>query len=290
MGFLERAIRRGVSDAVGKAIGNAVQQAVEPKATELANKAADSIDAAAASVVQQSTYSQQQSVYQGSGLESALSNLTRSVESYATEAAKNMKLCPSCNEPSTADKKFCPKCGTKLPEATVADGAVCTSCGKQNSVGMKFCSDCGAKLPAAIEEEQRAQQQDDEVMSMWSNELPAYPVWNCGGSGFNLEKMDWGYMFASSFNGNNTAARQAVEQYRQLAMQNGFRMAGEYPSKEHLYKKVDGLCYHIDTEHCFDGDSDCPTIYFDINEPSGGYDYLKPEPKKSVSLKDLFGF
>ncbi len=37
MGFLERAIRRGISDVVGKAIGNAVRQAVEPTATNLIN-------------------------------------------------------------------------------------------------------------------------------------------------------------------------------------------------------------------------------------------------------------
>ncbi len=36
MGFLERAIRRGVSDAVGKAIG----KAIEPTVTDLTNKAA----------------------------------------------------------------------------------------------------------------------------------------------------------------------------------------------------------------------------------------------------------
>ena len=69
---------------------------------------------------------------------------------------------------------------------------------------------------------------------------------------------------------------------------NGFRQAGEYPSVEHLYKRVDGVVYHVDTEHCFEGDSDCPSIGFDKSEPRGGFDYVKPEPKKKTSFLDLF--
>ena len=108
MGFLERAIRRGVSDAVGKAIG----KAIEPTVTDLTNKAANTIDQAAQNTEQQ--------VARSSGLEGAMANLERSVQGYATEAAKNMKVCPNCNKPTTADKKFCPECGTQLPEQTVA--------------------------------------------------------------------------------------------------------------------------------------------------------------------------
>ena len=96
MGFLERAIRRGVSDAVGKAIG----KAIEPTVTDLTNKAANAID--------QSVQNTEQQARRSSGLEGAMANLERSVQGYATEAAKNVKVCPNCNKPTTADKKFCP--------------------------------------------------------------------------------------------------------------------------------------------------------------------------------------
>ncbi len=285
MGFLERAIRRGVSDAVGKAVGDAVRQAVEPKATELANQAADQIDQAVQSVNNQA----QQTVRQTSGLEGALGNLQRSIEGYATEAAKNMKICPNCDEPATADKKFCPKCGTKLPDTTIAEGSVCPSCGKQNTVGTKFCSDCGTKLPAAIQEEQAAEAKMAAVMAEWDAKLPQYPKWNCGGKNFFIDEYSPGYYgFSSEFNGNDYAAKQAVEAYRQLLLQSGFCMAGQYPSREHLYKKENGVCYHVDTEHAFDGDGDCPLIGFDTQEPYGGFDYVKPEPKKNSSIFDLF--
>ncbi len=275
MGFLERAIRRGVSDAVGKAIG----KAIEPTVTDLTNKAANTIDQAAQNTEQQ--------VARSSGLEGAMANLERSVQGYATEAAKNMKVCPNCNKPTTADKKFCPECGTQLPEQTVAQGAVCPSCGKQNVIGTKFCQDCGTKLPVAVQEEQMHADDHASVMSKWDKQLPQYPKWNCGGSHFEIEVYDGFTTFSVNFDGNTFRAKQAVEQYRQLLLEGGFREAGENPTIEHLYKMIDGVCYHADTEHCFEGDNDTATIYFNTGEPQGGF-YYKPD-KKSFGLKGLFG-
>ena len=275
MGFLERAIRRGVSDAVGKAIG----KAIEPTVTDLTNKAANAIDQAAQNTEQQ--------VARSSGLEGAMANLERSVQGYATEAAKNMKVCPNCNKPTTADKKFCPECGTQLPEQTVAQGAVCPSCGKQNVIGTKFCQDCGTKLPVAVQEEQMHADDHASVMSKWDKQLLQYPKWNCGGSHFEIEVYDGFTTFSVNFDGNAFRAKQAVEQYRQLLLEGGFREAGENPTIEHLYKMIDGVCYHADTEHCFEGDNDTATIYFNTGEPQGGF-YYKPG-KKSFGLKGLFG-
>ena len=275
MSFLERAIRRGVSDAVGKAIG----KAIEPTVTDLTNKAANAIDQAAQNTEQQ--------VARSSGLEGAMANLERSVQGYATEAAKNMKVCPNCNKPTTADKKFCPECGTQLPEQTVAQGAVCPSCGKQNVIGTKFCQDCGTKLPVAVQEEQMHADDHASVMSKWDKQLPQYPKWNCGGSHFEIEVYDGFTTFSVNFDGNTFRAKQAVEQYRQLLLEGGFREAGENPTIEHLYKMIDGVCYHADTEHCFEGDNDTATIYFNTGEPQGGF-YYKPD-KKSFGLKGLFG-
>ena len=218
-----------------------------------------------------------------------MANLERSVQGYATEAAKNMKVCPNCNKPTTADKKFCPECGTQLPEQTVAQGAVCPNCGKQNAIGTKFCQDCGTKLPAAIAEEQAQADRNAAVMAEWDEKLPQYPKWNCGGSEFNIEEYDPGcFEFRANFNGNHQAARRAVDEYRQILLQNGFRQAGEYPCIEHLYKMENGVCYHVDTGMCFEASPDSPSISFTIGEPRGGFNYVKPEPKKKTSFLDLF--
>jgi len=262
---------------VGKAIG----KAIEPTVTDLTNKAANAID--------QSVQNTEQQVARSSGLEGAMANLERSVQGYATEAAKNMKVCPNCNKPTTADKKFCPECGTQLPEQTVAQGAVCPSCGKQNAIGTKFCQDCGTKLPAAIAEEQAQADRNAAVMAEWDAKLPQYPKWTCGGTKMYIDDYDTHYIFGTDFNGNAAAAQRAVSEYRQVLLANGFCQAGEYPCIEHLYKRVDGIVYHADTEHCFDGDSDCPSIGFDKSEPRGGFDYVKPEPKKKTSFLGMFG-
>lgn len=278
MGFLERAIRRGVSDAVGKAIG----KAIEPTATELANKAANSLNQAAQNTGQP--------VQRSTGLEGAVASLEHSMQGYATEAAKNMKICPGCGKPTSADRKFCPECGAKLPEQTVAQGAVCQSCGTQNSIGTRFCRECGAKLPAAIQEEQMKAQKDAAVMAEWDEKLPQYPKWSCGGSDMYIEDYGSdGFVFCVCFRGNSSAAYRAVEEYRQMLLQDGFRQAGQYPSKEQLFKRIDGVVYNADTEHCFEGDPDRASIGFCCREPYGGFDYVKPEPKKSIGLKDLFG-
>ena len=253
-------------------MGKAIGKAIEPTVTDLTNKAANAIDQAAQNTEQQ--------VARSSGLE-------RSVQGYATEAAKNMKVCPNCNKPTTADKKFCPECGTQLPEQTVAQGAVCPSCGKQNVIGTKFCQGCGTKLPVAVQEEQMHADDHASVMSKWDKQLPQYPKWNCGGSHFEIEVYDGFTTFSVNFDGNTFRAKQAVEQYRQLLLEGGFREAGENPTIEHLYKMIDGVCYHADTEHCFEGDNDTATIYFNTGEPQGGF-YYKPD-KKSFGLKGLFG-
>ena len=283
MGFLERAIRRGVSEGIGKAVGQAITKAVEPTATELANKAAQHFDNAA----QQNSRPKAQIA---SGLEGAFANLERAAQGYATEMSKNIKVCPNCNQPSDKEKLFCPSCGTKLPETTVSESTVCTECNKQNPVGAKFCDACGAKLPAAIAEEQAQADRNAAVIAEWDTKLPQYPKWNCGGKNYCIEDMDGYIRFSADFEGNRFAAEQAVAQYRKALVQNGFIQAGQYPNIAHLYKRVNGVCYHADTEHCFEGDPDCPNIYFNIDEPAGGYDYVKPEPKKQVGLKDLFKF
>jgi len=280
--FLKNAIREGVSRGIGDAIGKAVQEAVEPKAAELVEKANDYLEQAVGQANRQTRR-------ENSDLQNALSNLERSMQGYATKMSKNMKICPACGEPTTAEKAFCPFCGAKLPTQTVAEEAVCSSCGKQNDIGTKFCEHCGAKLPATIRAEQAQLERDAAELARWDEFLPQYPKWSCGGTALNLEEIDPGcYIFSAGFNGSSIAAKQALEQYRQILMENGFRQAGQYPDISHLYRKVGEACYHVDTEHCFEGDPDRVSVGFDVREPYGGFDYVKPEPRKQVGLKDLF--
>jgi len=285
MSFLKRAIREGISRGIGDAVSNAVKQAVEPKATEWANRTAQHLD--------EMVGTQTQEVKQSfSGLEDAFSNLQRAAENYATEVSKNVKVCPGCGETIPAEKKFCPSCGAKLPERTVAEGALCPNCGKQNSVGMKFCDECGTKLPAAIAEEEAARQKMEEELMQWDIVLPMFPKWNCGGTGICIEQHNpqecSGYFASVNVDfPRGSSGESALDAYWTILKEEGFRTAGRYPDSAHLYKMIEGTCYLASSEHAFEAGLDNLCLEFAIREPEGGFDYVKPEPKKQLTLKDL---
>ena len=285
MSFLKRAIREGISRGIGDAVSAAVKQAVEPKATEWANSTAQKLD--------EMSQNHSQEVKQSfGGLEDALSNLQRAAENYATEAGKNIKICPGCGESVSAEKKFCPGCGSKLPELTVSQGALCPACGRQNTVGMKYCDECGAKLPAAIAEEEAAREKMEKELAQWDTVLSMYPKWNCGGTGIYIETHDpdqcSGYFASVTVDfPKGSSGSPALDQYWELLKAEGFRSAGRYPDPSHLYKMIGENCYMASSEHAFDAGMDNLMLEFAIREPEGGFHYVKPEPKPQVSLKDL---
>ncbi len=269
---------------LGDAINKASQQVKEPAATDCGSKQPEPCQEEGKETSKKTNNSAA-----ANNIENVFASLKQTMEGYATEVSKNIKVCPNCETPNGADKKFCTSCGAKLPEETLAQGTLCPKCGKQNPVGTKFCSDCGEKLPAVELEEKAAATKDAKTLQQWQEKLPQYPVWECGGSDFSIEDYDSFYAF-NVYMGTRFAADMAIRQYRDVLMQNGFRQAGEYPSIGNLYKMVDGKCYHVDTDHCFEGDEDRPSIYFNIEEPAGGFNYVKPEPQKATGLKDLFKF
>ena len=165
-------IKRGISQGIGRAIGGAVEKAIAPAANEIvgktiapaADQAAQNLNHAAGQF--QESYEQAAGVPAGTANTAAagsLGGLFASMQTaamtVANEAAKNMKVCSECGEPTTADKKFCPSCGALLPEKTAAEMAAeeaasnaCPSCGHENAPGTKFCGECGTRLPEPIEE------------------------------------------------------------------------------------------------------------------------------------------
>lgn len=299
MGFLDKAIKKGLSDAVSKAVTGAVKNTVTPAAEKLANKTASKLTDAVDSIgdtfskedtqqtaaAPQSAAPQQAENQEAQGglanLAGVFANLERAAQGYATEMSKNLKICPSCGAGAAAEQKFCPECGTRLPEQTLAQGAVCPSCGKQNDIGTKFCADCGTKLPSAIAAEQAKEESKAAVLAQWDTLLPQYPKWSCGGTEYYLEACD-GYIFFRPTFANYTEASNAIAQYRNVLMQSGFAPRTD---AEHLYKTVGGICYHVDTEHCFEGDNNRPDIYFTQQIPKP-VETAKPTAKKG--LFDIF--
>jgi hypothetical protein len=278
MGLLDRAVKRAVGNAVGNAVGDAVQRAVAPKIGRGVQQAAQQIipPQQPAPPQPQPAITQQQTQQ----ATAVLGGLFGGLNTYANQIAQDKKICPNCNAMADENVKFCPGCGAKLPEQTLGQGAVCAACGKQNAVGTKFCADCGAKLPAALAEEQAAREKDAQALARWAALLPQYPQWQCGGHGFALECDSSCNPPCTRFSACG-AGRAALEQYRQLCLAQGFRPAGQYPDPCQLFMRVDGVVYNVDFEHAFEGDG--MDIYFTRREPSGGFDYVKPQPKPRQS-------
>ncbi len=55
------------------------------------------------------------------------------------------KVCPGCHEAVSSENKFCPLCGTKLPDLP-ASKVVCPECGAVNKVMDFYCTSCGKPL------------------------------------------------------------------------------------------------------------------------------------------------
>ncbi len=171
-----------------------------------------------------------------------------------------MKECPQCGGVTTEDKKFCPTCGAKLPETTLAQGAVCPQCGKQNTIGTQFCAECGAKLPALVAEETAQAEKSSAEIAKWDDCLAGVPKWTCGGRNFVLDcHPEDGYcQFDLEFD-TPTEADNAIASYCVILRQNGFTGS---PNNTDLSKRIGDKVVRVDMSHTHDGDAELPSIYF----------------------------
>ena len=293
MSFLKNLISDAVSDGVGRgirdAVGKAVETAVQPAADKLAGQAAEQInqatqslekstqaasaaqseaDSAAQSEADSAAQAASQAKYSGTAsLEAALKGWTGAMQTAAGQAVQNMKECPRCGEIVTADHKFCPKCGTALPEKTIGEAYLCPKCGKQNLPETVYCVECGTRLPAA--EEARARQ-----ISNWEEWIPHYPKWDLGGE-LELTQGD-------TINGEQTvrlfvhnAGQQELNRYITLLKENGFIPAYDGDS-DIYYKVVDGVCRSFDKTDAVSDDSVSVTFFV------GDYDKRAEEREKKA--------
>ena len=301
MGLFDRVLRDGISKGLQDAVGKAVESTVRPAVDKLAGQAVETVYGAASVKLSELKTAFGEADAAMAQAQEAAGEVSQEqwgqafsfLEGMAGDMMKDMRVCPVCEEAVKGDVQFCPKCGAKLPEKTVMELSLCPKCGKQNTPGTDFCTACGAKLPGKEMQEEAQRTKDAAVLEKWAEKLPQFPLWDCGGKNFDLSELETGrFYFGAWFEGDSTAAEHSVQRYRARLKEAGFQTAGKYPSEDHLYKLVEGVCCHADTEHCFEGDSDTPGIYFLIgDEPTGGFHYVKPEPKKKSGglLGSLFG-
>lgn len=300
MGFLDRAIKNGISnginkglgEAVSKAVGESVKNIIQPKVNEAAANYTNAVTGSineAAKEINEASASMNDAAKKTEEIDTAeLEKAFNLLGSMATNAVKDKKVCPKCGELAEGDKQFCPQCGTKLPELTLSQYAVCPECGKQNDIGTKFCASCGAKLPLVIEEENSAKAADEAFMANWDEQLADYPKWCFGGRNFSLEEngTDENGIPNLIFSVSGVTSAD-LEKYCALLKQNGFVRPEGFYTDEVLYKVVNGVCRAFGTTEAF-----CDDDTMSVGFYAGDYNKPKEEPKtgkKGGLLGGLFG-
>lgn len=312
MGLLGNLLSDAISAGVKNAVGKAVEKAVQPSMDNLAKKQAQQIDAASANI-EQNTAELRQATAESkaemdgaaqagtgaagglggalaglAGLGSALGGLggiKSSMEQYATEMSKSMKICPSCGEPCGADKEYCPKCGAKLPAETAAAAYTCPKCGEVNLPGSKHCGKCGAVLPGAEAEVRRQQENDAAVLSEFRHKLPQYPEWTVGGTGFELEAdgMEDGHpLYRFSLDGRESLL------YAYISKLEAAGFARTYAGSSTYVKEIGGEGFAFNCEEAYDDNHIGVVFYVDNSLVKKQQTEKQPEIDVAGLAKGLF--
>ena len=250
MGFLGNILSGAISDGLGKAVSKAVEDKVAPAAERWAEKQAEAIDANA----------------------KAIDEATKSVE----KATKDLEEAAQGTSPQAAE--LTPE---QREQAKQASDAL-------KGFGMLFSGAVAQAKEEAAREEAEKKAKEAAIFENWQENLPAYPVWDVGGSAFILEEETPrnGYpAFRLILDGRPFL----VEQYAAKLRADGFvAMRCSNPqdlNADTYYKMIDGVCHAWNrTDACMDGQI-CTYFYVD--------DY-KPQPQKPAAsqqqngdLKDL---
>jgi predicted amidophosphoribosyltransferase len=61
-------------------------------------------------------------------------------------APEALRICANCGTGNNPARRFCLKCGQKLPEGEVIPPRICPNCSTPNNPARRFCMKCGTAL------------------------------------------------------------------------------------------------------------------------------------------------
>ena len=76
----------------------------------------------------------------------------RLIEALPFKELRKYKICAKCGQTAEATNRYCPECGSELPDHTAAV-RICKKCGAENDPFADTCVKCGADLPFIDPEE-----------------------------------------------------------------------------------------------------------------------------------------
>ena len=224
MGLFKDILSGAVSDSIGKVVGQAVEKAVTPAAERLAQKQAEAIDKLAEKT--------EQAVAESSAaIDKAAADVADAAN--AAESAQKQELTPEQQE-----------------QARQAAQAL-------KGFGMMFSGAVAQAKKEAEEAEAAKQAAEKAIFENWDENLGNYPIWDVGGSEFELEEeapMNGYPSWRFSLKGRP----YLTELYMNKLRAAGFTaMHCSNPldlNADTYYKMVDGVCYAFNrTDACNDG-------------------------------------
>ena len=256
MGLLKNILSDAIGDGVSKAVGKAVETAVAPAAERFAQKQAEALENASKKVEQ--------------SINAADNEVKEAADAMAGSASEAVA---SAKEAAAAPQREL----TEEEKAKAAEAA-------QALKGLgSLLSGAMAMAKKEMETEKANREAAEKaVFDNWGTELGAYPVWDVGGEGFELEEV-------SPMNGHPAfrlhlkGRPYLVELYAAKLRSDGFVAKGSKPddlNADTYYKIVDGVCHAFNrTDAAYDGHISV-SFYVDDYVP-------RPPQQQSVQTDDL---
>lgn len=252
MGLFKDILSGAVSDSIGKVVGQAVEKAVTPAAERLAQKQAEAID-----------------------------KLADKTEKLANETGKAVEESTAAISKAAEDAQNAPKqelTPEQQEQARQASQAL-------KGFGMMFSGAIEQAKKEAEAEAAAKKAAEAAIFENWQENLPAYPVWDVGGSEFELEEL-------TPMNGHPSwrlglkGRPYLIELYMNKLREAGF--VAMHCSNPHdlnadtYYKMIDGVCHAFNrTDACNDG-------YINVGYYVDNYvPKPKAEPRPAQDLGDL---
>ena len=252
MGLFKDILSGAVSEGLGKAVGKAVEKTVAPAAERLAQKQAEVLDNVAKKT------------------EEAAAKTVAAAEETA-EAAKEGAAAAREAIDNADKKELTPEQKAQAEQAASA----------LRGLGMMFSGAIEQAKKEAAAEEEAKKAAEAAIFENWQENLGAYPVWDVGGSEFELEEL-------TPMNGYPAwrlglkGRPYFMELYMNKLRAAGFVAKGSNPldlNADTYYKITDGVCHAFNrTDACSDG-------YINVNFYVDNY---VPKPKaESRPQQDL---
>ena len=261
MGLLGNILSGAIGDGLRDAVGKVVEKAVTPAAQRMAEKQAAALDNVAKKT------------------EEAMAEVNAAAA--AAESAPAEGVAPEGAAPETASPEgAAPRQMTPEEKEQAAKAAQALK-----GFGMMFEGAIARAKKEAEAEEAARVAAEAAIFDNWSENLPAYPVWDVGGSKFELEEVT-PMNGHPAFNLRLTGRPFLVEQYAAKLRADGFVAKGcSNPADlnaDTYYKMIDGVCHAFNrTDACYDGHINV-SFYVDNYVPKP-----RQEPRQQQAPTDL---